>query len=166
MSRTKPAASPFAQLLGLPPRKPPPAQTVTLVVAGKVVQRVDEVERTLVDDERDDDRAIAEARKLAAELKKARKRAADARYRAKPEVKERRKAWVEQNAERMAQYKADWRKRQGKKLAEMAAAQFKRRYYSDLEASRAAQRAYYHRNAERIKANAAARQAPGQEPQP
>ncbi|MEY2689198.1 MAG: hypothetical protein RL375_3396 [Pseudomonadota bacterium] len=154
--RTK--ASPFWQLLGMPQPKLPATPKCTVVVAGKPVTDVRQIKQALVAgaaDERDDDQAVAEARRLAEHVRKAKKRAADAAFRAKPEGQARRQAWLAEHREALCAYKKNWRERQDKQaLAKQAAQAFQRRWHADLEASRAKARDYYHRNKDRIKARA------------
>lgn len=151
------AATPFSQLLGLAPPALPVVASVSVVVAGQRITRVEQVDALVVDADRDDDVAIYEARRLAEQVRKAKRRANDKRYRESARAKEVRAAWMAANGDKMKQYRDDHRRRKGKAWAKEQAEDFQRRYWSDPEAARAKNRAYYHANRERILAAMRAR---------
>lgn len=153
------AATPFDQLLGLAPRQLPATPSVTVVVAGQRVDTVAQIDGALVDADRDDDHAIAEARRLGKHLRRAKARASDKRYLSDPANKARRQDWIKRHPERMAEYRAAHRERHREQIRKDAAEHFKRMYYADIEASRAKGRAYYHANRERILEQTRARKA-------
>lgn len=149
MTRKKLPAQPFAQLLGLPAAALPITDSAQLVVAGRRIARADQVAALVVDAERDD-LAVAEARRLVDEARKAKRRAADKRYREKQSTQAKRKAWMEANPDKLQAYRAKHRKAKGDAWVQQQAQAFQRRYWSDPEAARAKNRAYYHANRERI----------------
>lgn len=152
-------ATPFSQLLGLAPHKPPPTRSVQVVVAGRRIDAASEVDALVVDAERDDDLQISEARRLAEEARKAKRRAADKRYRESAAGRATQQAWRAANPDRMREYRAKHQQRQGDAWAAKQAASHQRWYWSDPEAARKKARDYYHANKERIRAQARAREA-------
>lgn len=145
MNRKSPA-SPFDHLLGVPAPAAPPTASATLVVAGKRIGTVNEIEPLVVarqSDERDDD-DVLEARRLCEEARRARKRAADKRYHSKPGVAERRAAWAAAHPERVRAARQRYIDRNAEAIAISQAAASRRYYQAHLEKSRAAARARYH----------------------
>lgn len=118
-------ATPFDALLPGTRLVPPPSRGVTVVVAGRKIGRVDQIEPLLVDAERDDDHAIAEARRLAEAVRRAKKRAHDAKRNADPEIKAAKAAWVAQNRDAVNASRRKWAKANPEKMKVYA-----RRYYS------------------------------------
>jgi hypothetical protein len=149
-------AHPFAALLGLKPPRLPVTEQVSVVVAGRRVRDVRQVEQSLVDADRNDDRAIAEARQLQDAVRTARRKAADKRYRNKADYD---RSWAQRHPDKMAAYRKAWRERNAERVVKDAHEYFKRRYYSDVEASRAKNREYYAKNRDRILARQKQRNA-------
>lgn len=136
-------ATPFDALLPGTRLVPPPSRGVTVVVAGQKIERVDQIEPLLVDAERDDDHAIAEARRLAEAVRRAKKRAHDAKRNADPEVKAKKQAWVAQHRDAVNASRRKWAKANPEKMKVYA-----RRYYAQhaealLERARERARARY-----------------------
>lgn len=159
-------ASPFDGLLPRTSINPPPSTGVTVVVAGVKIQRVDQIDQLVVDAERDDDLAIAEARRLADEVRRAKKRAHDAKRNAQPEVKAKKKAWREANRDRVNASRKRWAKKNPDKTNV-----YTRRYYQAnaealREKSRIRARARYAAQKAARLAQAAAAAQPEQEQTP
>lgn len=147
MSRRK--ATPFDGLFGVTPKRLPGSAGVTVVVAGQPVRDVREIERRLVDADRDDD-AVAEARKLRAAVEKARERAHFQRQRVNGTDHHTRGNDVPQEAAERREYMRQWRRRNRKHLREYGAAWARETYRQDPQRFRDATRRYYERNREAI----------------
>ena len=115
-----------------------------------VVADVRQIERKLVDDERDDDIAIAEARKLRAEIDRARQAARYQADKLDPAKMAKRKAWMDANPEKVAEYRRRNRERNRDRNRKYAADFARRQYHTDPEAARAKARAWYQCNRDRI----------------
>ncbi len=143
MNRSK--ATPFDGLLGLAAPQLPVSASVTVVIQGQAVRSVRDaraaVTAGLQPDDEPDDLLALEARRAAAALKAAVRRANDAKYRSKADAAARRRAWAQANPEKMAAYRE---KHRAKKLKDP--------HYKARQA--AAARAYYERNRERLQAEA------------
>ena len=147
---SKRAAMPFDALLGLTRLRMPQSRSTTVVVAGEKIADVRQIERKLVDDERDDDIAIAEARKLRAEIDRARQAARYQADKLDPAKMAKRKAWMEANPEKVAEYRRRNRERNRDRNRKIAADFARRKYHTDPEAARAKARAWYQCNRDRI----------------
>lgn len=145
--------NPFAQLLAGPLPRLPRTPRVSVVVDGK---RVTDVRQIEVDDP-------AERERLSKAVRSAKAAAKYQQIRQNPERMAKRKAWEAANAEKRREYKRAYDERTKDRQRELKTAWAKRTYEANAEARRAASRAYYQRNRERIlaekKAKAAAARA-------
>lgn len=146
----KAKATPFDALLGLKPGRLPHSKSTTVVVAGEKVTDVRQIDRKLVDAERDDDGAIAEARRLRAETQKARDAARYQADKADPVKMAKRKAWADANPEKVAEYRRRNRKRNRDRNRKLGTDWARRAYHENPEPFRAATRAWYERNRDKV----------------
>lgn len=152
----KAKATPFDALLGLKRCRLPKSRSVTVVVAGAKVDDLRQIDRKVVDAERDD-QALAEARRLRKLAERAR---AAARYQADkldPVKMAKRKAWIEANPEKVAEYRRRNRERNRERNRQQAADWARRSYANNPEKHRARSRAWYERNREKVLAAAKAK---------
>ncbi|GMV76469.1 MAG: hypothetical protein AMXMBFR78_34180 [Rubrivivax sp.] len=155
-------ASPFGWLLGL--RKPPVlpvTASMQLVVCGRRVSEARQLRPLVGEDDVADgaerDLALAMRRKLTTELRRIAAQAADKRWRDKQRA--RGEAIATRSPEKQAEYSRRYYERHRDRVIAMAADAHKRRYYADLEASRARARDYYAKNREQILAKQRAAKA-------
>lgn len=145
--------NPFTQLLALPLPRLPRTPRVTVVVNGKPVTDVRQI---------DEDDAEEQAR-LRQAVRAAKAAAKYQQLRQDPVRLAKRKAWELANKEKRRAYKRAYDERTKDRQRELKTAWAKRTYEANAEKRRAATRAYYQRNRERIlaakKAKAAAARA-------
>lgn len=146
-TRTTREADPFGQLLGHRAPVLPAAPSSTVVVAGVKVTSVRDITKLMVDDEVADADAV-KARELAAELRRARKRASDKAYREANPGKG--KEWRQANPERMRQYRRKYLKRNREAALQQMAEWKREQYHADPETARAKARAHYQANRDKI----------------
>ena len=144
---TRRTASPFDGLLGVKRKRLPGSAGVTVVVAGKPVRDVREIDRRLVDGERTD-QEVVEARKVRAQVESARNRAQFVRQCI--EGTNKRDEWNKTHPEERRKYQARWRERNREHLRAYSAEWARQKYRADPEPSRQAQRRYYEANREAI----------------
>jgi hypothetical protein len=141
--------NPFAQLLAEPLPRLPRTPRVSVVVDGK---RVTDVRQIEVDDP-------AERERLSKAVRSAKAAAKYQQIRQNPDRMAKRKAWEAANAEKRREYKRAYDERTKDHQREQKAAWARRNYAAHPEEMRARSQDYYQRNRERILAKAKARNA-------
>lgn len=152
-------ASPFGALLGHKITKLPASSRATVVVAGEVVQDVRQIDARLRDPCEADDWSTAAARRLRAEVARAKARARYQSDRMDPAKMAKRKAWADQNPELVREYRRRNRTRNAERNRELQNEWARQNYHADIEAAQAKARDYYARNRERILAGLKAKRA-------
>lgn len=153
--------NPFAQLLGHMPRRMPKTGNATVVVAGKAIKDVRQIDRVLklkedaVEAAGDDadDLAAAEAARLRQAVRRAKDRAKYQREKADPARMAKRKEWLERNRERVREWKREYDARtyEQQRAVKTEWARKRRAESEEFRAKQAARtREYYQRNREKI----------------
>ncbi|MCW5657402.1 MAG: hypothetical protein KIT60_06845 [Burkholderiaceae bacterium] len=143
-------ANPFAQLLKLHQPAPPLTERARVVVDGRIVDDVRQVQR--------DD--AEEAARVRAEVRRAKKRAYEQRRMQDPAYRARLAAYRKANRDKLRAYKKAYDERTRGRQRELKSAWQRRDYHERHELHLQRQREYYQRNRERILAKkAAAREA-------
>jgi hypothetical protein len=132
--------NPFLQLLGEPLPRLPRTPRVVVVVDGK---RVTDVRQIEVDD-------AVERERLRKAVRAAKEAAKYQQLRQDPERLAKRKAWEAANADKRREYQRLYRERTKERQRAQKTAWAKRTYEANRDKRRAASRAYYQRNRERI----------------
>lgn len=143
--------NPFAPLLTPMPLRLPKSAHTTVVIDGRAVTSVRQVDAG-ADDEEDQARRRAE-------VARAKARARYQRDRLDPEKMAKRQAWFEANKERVRAYMRDYRARNKERQREIKTAWAKRDRLHNPEKHRQATREYYARNREAILAGLAEKRA-------
>jgi len=130
-------AGPFDHLLGMQRELLPKSASVAVVVDGK---RIDDVRQIDPDDRRSYERQVRRAKDAARYQ----------RDRQQPEKMATRQAWLERNREKVREWKRVYDQQNKVRQRGQKAAYQRRKYASDPEACRAATRAYYERHREEI----------------
>lgn len=159
------AGNPFMALIERPPVRKPAGRGITLVRAGRVLRPGQRITARGMPAALDDDEAAqqeAAVAKLRRERSLAYYRARYQRLKADPADRARRKAWNERNKEWRREYQKEWRNKHREARKLYKAAWQRRKLLTDeerAEAHRAAGRAYYAANRERILAKKKAQRA-------
>jgi hypothetical protein len=146
----KAKATPFDALLGLLPARQPKSAGSTVVVSGQKVNDVRQIDAALRDPYADDDWATQSARRLRAEFNRAKDAARYQADRCDPVKMAKRKAWADANPDKVAEYRRRNRERNRERNRKMATDWARRAYQQDPEPRRAARRAWYERNRDKV----------------
>jgi len=146
---SKPAPNPFAQLLGVLPVRLPATTSHQLVVSGKRLTDLRQL-NTALDLQAEDCADKGTAERLRKEKQRAYNQARYQADRQDPEKMAKRKAWAEANREKIKSYKQKHLQKNKQRQLELAARWARENYAANPEAARQKGREYYARNREAI----------------
>lgn len=142
-------ANPFDALLGRTPARLPATTGATVVVAGKKISDVRQIDKALPCED-DDEVAKEWAAKLRRQAEASRQRVRYQKDRLDPAKMAKREAWAEANREKRRAYKKAYDEANKARIRAQQSAWAMRKYYENVEAARAKTRAWYAANREKV----------------